>query len=96
MQVGLPELAIIVMIILFLFGPDKIPEMAKSLGRANREYQKALSGATDLKAAATGAEPARPQSDEDKLMESAKQLGIETDGKTIDEVSREILDKTSE
>jgi sec-independent protein translocase protein TatA len=96
LNVGLPELAIIVMIILFLFGPDKITEIAKSLGRANREYQQALSGATELKSAATGEEATRPKSEEEKLIESAKQLGIETDGKTVDEISREILEKTSE
>ncbi|MFX1513690.1 MAG: twin-arginine translocase TatA/TatE family subunit [Promethearchaeota archaeon] len=94
MNLGLPEIGIIILIILFLFGPDKIPEMARSLGRANREYQKALSGATDLKATAMGTETTRPQSEDDKLIESARQLGIDTDGKSIDEISREILEKT--
>ncbi len=94
MNLGLPEIGIIILIILFLFGPDKIPEMARSLGKANREYQKALSGATDLKTTAMGAEPTSSLSEDEKLIKSAKELGIETDGKTIDEISREILEKT--
>ncbi|MFX0204740.1 MAG: twin-arginine translocase TatA/TatE family subunit [Candidatus Hodarchaeota archaeon] len=94
MNLGLPEIGIIILIVLFLFGPDKIPEMARSLGKANREYQKALSGATDLKATAMGAEPTQSLSEDEKLVKSAKELGIETEGKTIDDISREILEKT--
>lgn len=37
---GLPELIIILVIILVIFGPKKIPEIGKSLGSAVRELRK--------------------------------------------------------
>ena len=40
-NIGLPELLIIVAIALIVFGPDKLPELAKAFGRAMREFRKA-------------------------------------------------------
>lgn len=45
MSLGFWEIAIIVLFILILFGPKRIPELAKALGRANYEFKKAK---TDL------------------------------------------------
>lgn len=36
-------LLIILVIILLIFGPKKIPELARAIGRAVREYKKGLS-----------------------------------------------------
>jgi TatA/E family protein of Tat protein translocase len=40
-NIGLPELLIIAAIALIVFGPNKLPELAKSLGKAMREFKKA-------------------------------------------------------
>ena len=40
-NVGLPELLIILAIALIVFGPNKLPELAKAVGRAMREFKKA-------------------------------------------------------
>ena len=40
----MPELVIILIVALIVIGPKKLPEMAKSLGRGYREFQKAMSG----------------------------------------------------
>ena len=40
-NIGLPELLIIGAIALIVFGPNKLPELAKALGRAMREFKKA-------------------------------------------------------
>jgi TatA/E family protein of Tat protein translocase len=40
-NIGLPELLIIVAIALIIFGPNKLPELAKAFGRAMREFKKA-------------------------------------------------------
>ncbi len=40
-NIGLPELMIIVAIALIVFGPNKLPELAKAFGRAMREFKKA-------------------------------------------------------
>ncbi len=42
---GTPELLVIFIVVLVLFGPDKIPELARNIGRGIREVRKI---ATDL------------------------------------------------
>ena len=39
---GLPELLLILGIVLLLFGSKKLPELAKSLGKAQREFKKGV------------------------------------------------------
>lgn len=38
---GMPELLIILMIAVFVFGAGRIPEIARSLGKAVKEFKKA-------------------------------------------------------
>lgn len=40
MNLGLPEIILIFAIIFLLFGAKKLPEVAKSMGRALREFKK--------------------------------------------------------
>ncbi|PKL37554.1 MAG: twin-arginine translocase TatA/TatE family subunit [Spirochaetae bacterium HGW-Spirochaetae-1] len=44
---GVPELIIIFLIILVLFGANKIPKIAKDLGGGIREFKKSISGEND-------------------------------------------------
>jgi sec-independent protein translocase protein TatA len=37
---GTPELLVIAVLVLLLFGPDKLPELARQVGRAMREVRK--------------------------------------------------------
>ena len=46
-QLGLQEMLIILVIALLVFGPKKLPELGKSLGKGIREFKKATN---DLKA----------------------------------------------
>ncbi len=41
--VGLPELALMIVIALFLFGPSKLPHLGRSLGGAITNFKKTLS-----------------------------------------------------
>lgn len=41
--IGMPELILILVIALIVIGPKKLPDLAKSLGRAMREFKKATS-----------------------------------------------------
>ena len=41
MSLGLTEIALILVVILLLFGGKRIPELAKALGKAQYEYKKA-------------------------------------------------------
>ena len=41
MSLGLTEIALILVVVLLLFGGKRIPELAKALGKAQYEYKKA-------------------------------------------------------
>ena len=41
MSLGLTEIALILVVVLVLFGGKRIPELAKALGKAQYEYKKA-------------------------------------------------------
>ena len=46
-NLGLPELVIIFLIVLFLFGANKIPKIARDIGGGIREFKKSISGDND-------------------------------------------------
>jgi sec-independent protein translocase protein TatA len=43
MNVGAPELIIILLIVLLIFGGAKLPKLARSMGQAQKEFKKGLS-----------------------------------------------------
>ena len=43
-QIGFPEMMIIMVIALLVFGPKKLPSLGKSLGEGITSFKKALSG----------------------------------------------------
>ncbi len=49
MAIGLTEIVIILVIILILFGPKKLPELARSIGNAVSEYRKGIAGSKPKK-----------------------------------------------
>jgi sec-independent protein translocase protein TatA len=42
--VGLPELLLLGLVVLLVFGPKRLPEMGRSLGRGAREFKDSISG----------------------------------------------------
>ncbi len=40
-SIGMPELIIIFLVVLLLFGSKRLPELAKGLGKGMREFKKA-------------------------------------------------------
>jgi len=46
-SVGMPELIIILVLGMVIFGPKKLPEMGKSIGNGLKEFKKATSDLTD-------------------------------------------------
>jgi len=98
--VGPWEVALILVVLLILFGPKKLPELAKSIGDAIRQYRVATEAplaelqkitATPVRTEST---PATAKSDELLLVETAKKLGISTEGKTPEQISSEIVETT--
>ncbi|WP_022847210.1 MULTISPECIES: twin-arginine translocase TatA/TatE family subunit [unclassified Desulfurobacterium] len=45
--IGTNELILILIITLLIFGPSKLPDLAKSMGKAINEFRKASSGIID-------------------------------------------------
>jgi sec-independent protein translocase protein TatA len=57
---GAPELIIILVIIILIFGVGKLPEVGQALGKGIREFRGAADGGEDDESTATPAAPARP------------------------------------
>jgi sec-independent protein translocase protein TatA len=99
--IGPWEIALILAIVLILFGPKKLPELAKGLGDAIRQYRQASEGgvmptSTPVQVyPQTQVAPTTQTRAGEILIDTAKQLGIQTDGKTLDQISKEITDKTT-
>jgi len=83
----------IVIAILFLWGPEKLPKMARAVGQARREFDKASKGLEEEITKATTLSPSTTPPD-DKLIEVAKALNIETEGKTREQIAQEIIAKS--
>jgi len=45
--IGMPELVVIMVVALIVLGPKRLPEAAKGLGRALREFRRATSSLTE-------------------------------------------------
>jgi len=44
-RIGAPELVIVLVIVLLIFGAGKLPQVGGSIGKAMREFRNGLSGA---------------------------------------------------
>jgi sec-independent protein translocase protein TatA len=91
------ELVVIVgaLLTFLLWGPNKIPELARALGRARSEYNKAASEIEKLAKESMKPVEATDPSTSDMIIEVAHQLGIVTEGKTREEIADEIVAKKS-
>ena len=43
-SIGLPEIAIVLVIVLVIFGPKRLPDLGRSLGRGMREFKDSVTG----------------------------------------------------
>jgi sec-independent protein translocase protein TatA len=77
---------LVIIVVLFVWGPQKLPEFARSIGQARKEIETAYKEAQNPDAALRVAET-------DPLVETAKKLGISTEGKTRAQISDEIVAK---
>lgn len=58
--ISLPELLILLVVLLLVFGAKRLPEMGRSLGKGMREFKDGISGLEDS-ANTTAPAPAPPQ-----------------------------------
>lgn len=84
-NIGTGEIIFLILLILIFFGANKIPELARSLGRAQKEFNKARQELEDTAPV--------PPSEEERVRKAARDLGIEAEGRDLDEVRRLIAEK---
>ena len=46
MNIGAPELLLILLVVILLFGGTQLPKLARSIGQAQKEFKKGTSGAS--------------------------------------------------
>ena len=90
-MMGNTELLFILFIILLLFGGRKLPELARSMGEAVREFNKATTSPTKYVDDKTRKENEERQA----IIEAAKKLGIEVEGRDINDIAQDIVKATS-
>ncbi|WP_321418765.1 twin-arginine translocase TatA/TatE family subunit [uncultured Methanomethylovorans sp.] len=81
------ELIVVLIAVLFIYGPDKIPEIAHATGKAYGEFKKAQLSAEfglfdlDMK-------PKKNETEdiESKIREMARSSGIDVEGKSTDDL----------
>lgn len=83
-----PELVVILFIILLLFGGRKLPELARSMGSAVREYTNASKEPLKYVDSKT---KTKEEEERDAILEAARKLGIETEGRSIKEIAEELV-----
>ncbi|MEE9151029.1 MAG: twin-arginine translocase TatA/TatE family subunit [Thermoplasmata archaeon] len=84
---------LVAIVVLFAFGGKKIPELARSLGRAKGEFER---GKRELERELREEEyrPEGTKSErESDVAKAAKDLGIDIKGKTEEELKEEIKEK---
>jgi sec-independent protein translocase protein TatA len=87
-MIGPSEIIALIVVALLLFGPDKLPELARSLGKAMGDFKKAQRAAElelkDLDSFTETKEEA-PVIDT-RIKKMAEDAGIDTEGKTNEEL----------
>jgi sec-independent protein translocase protein TatA len=61
-EIGITGLVVILIVALLVFGPKRLPEMGKSLGRGMREFKDSISGKDDKPELPPSADDTRPPS----------------------------------
>ena len=101
------ELLIILVILLLILGPTKLPALAKGLGQAIREFRKAAQGDYDNQSSSAAGgitlttkevEQLKGEKEFDRavLEKIAEKLGVESSGKSDRQLYNEIVEKAKD
>ncbi|MCZ7381510.1 MAG: twin-arginine translocase TatA/TatE family subunit [Candidatus Methanoperedens sp.] len=95
MTIGTPEILVIVVLIIVFFGASKIPELARSLGKATGEFKKAKQESElEIKDFEKSIKENKSPSDKSsRIRTMAKDLGIAIEGKSDEQLLDEIQKK---
>jgi len=73
-NIGLPEILVVLVIALIVFGPKRLPELGRSLGR----------GISEFKGSVTGENDEDDEDDEDKEMRELHQSKAEAEAEAVE------------
>ncbi|UCG45946.1 MAG: twin-arginine translocase TatA/TatE family subunit [Candidatus Bathyarchaeota archaeon] len=82
---GWPELVIILVILLLLFGGTRLKGLAKGFGESIREFKRASSD-----------EPVKEKDDKEAIIEAARKMGIATKNKDTAQILKEMNEQLVE
>jgi sec-independent protein translocase protein TatA len=85
---GNPELLVILFIILILFGGKQLPELARSMGEAVREFQTATKETKKID------EKTKEEKEKEAILNAAKKMGIETEGRSLSDIAKDLVAAT--
>lgn len=66
---GFGEILLLIVVLVILFGPKRIPDIAQSIGKGIREFKRAMRDVQDEVSSAINEEPKRPAPKEQKKLE---------------------------
>lgn len=81
---------LIALVVIFAFGGKKLPELARSLGRAKGEFER---GKMEIERELRDERSKDSKKEEGNVVKAAQDLGIDTHGKSEDELKKEIKEK---
>ncbi len=89
-MIGTQELILVLIAALFLFGPTKLPELARSLGKVVGEFKKAqMEAENEIKK-----REKQPKNENDeKIHNLAIEIGLDVQNKTAEQLVEEIRAK---
>ena len=64
-NIGPLEIAIVLVIVLLIFGPKRLPDLGRSMGRGMREFKDSVTGKDDDKSIESGETVKAASADED-------------------------------
>jgi sec-independent protein translocase protein TatA len=76
-NIGLPEILVVLVIALIVFGPKRLPELGRSMGKGIREFKGAVSG--------------DHEDDEDRDMRELHQSKAEAEAEAVESVEGEVV-----
>jgi sec-independent protein translocase protein TatA len=76
-NIGLPEILVVLVIALIVFGPKRLPELGRSLGKGIREFRGSMSGDNE--------------DDEDREMRELHQAKAAAEAEAVEPVEGEVV-----
>jgi sec-independent protein translocase protein TatA len=76
-NIGLPEILVVLVIALIVFGPKRLPELGKSLGKGINEFKGAMSG--------------NDEDEDDKEMRELQQSKAAAEAEAVEPVEGEVV-----